>query len=105
VRRHWPDARLSVYGHIGDGNLHFNVLAPAGAAAEDFKARHGEAISALVHGAATALAGSFSAEHGVGKLKRDLLLASESPLSIELMQRLKQALDPAGLMNPGKLVG
>jgi len=51
------------------------------------------------------LAGSFSAEHGVGKLKRDLLHASESPLSIELMQRLKQALDPAGLMNPGKLVG
>jgi len=105
IRQRWPEARLSVYGHIGDGNLHFNVLAPAGALAEDFKARHGAAISTLVHGAAIALAGSFSAEHGVGKLKRDLLHASESPLSIELMQRLKQALDPAGLMNPGKLVG
>ena len=105
ILRLWPDARLSVYGHIGDGNLHFNVLAPAGAVPEAFKARHGEAISALVHGAASALAGSFSAEHGVGKLKRALLHESESPLSIELMQRLKQALDPAGLMNPGKIVG
>ncbi len=105
IRAHWPRARLSVYGHIGDGNLHFNVLAPEDCPAEAFKAQHADAISDLVHGAASALAGSFSAEHGVGKLKRDLLHQTESPLAIDLMQRIKRALDPAGLMNPGKLVG
>jgi FAD/FMN-containing dehydrogenase len=59
----------------------------------------------FITGAASALAGSFSAEHGVGKLKRELLHQTESPLAIDLMQRIKHALDPAGLMNPGKLVG
>lgn len=101
----WPDARLSVYGHIGDGNLHFNVLAPAAGDPLAFKARHAEAISTEVHGAATALDGSFSAEHGVGKLKRALLHESASPVAIDLMERIKHALDPLGLMNPGKLVG
>ena len=81
------------------------MLAPEDCPAEAFKAQHADAISALVHGAASALAGSFSAEHGVGKLKRELLHQTESPLAIDLMQRIKHALDPAGLMNPGKLVG
>lgn len=99
-----PAARLSVYGHIGDGNLHFNVLAPAGADPEAFRAAHGEAVSAAVHGAAAALAGSFSAEHGVGQLKRDLLAATESSLALEIMRGIKHVLDPKGVMNPGKVL-
>ncbi|HMM75206.1 MAG TPA: FAD-binding oxidoreductase [Gammaproteobacteria bacterium] len=99
-----PAARLSIYGHVGDGNLHFNVLAPVDVAAEDFKAAHGEAISALVHGVAQDLDGSFSAEHGVGKLKRELLAAAEGPVAMDLMRALKRAFDPLGLMNPGKVL-
>jgi len=99
-----PKARLSIYGHVGDGNLHFNVLAPVDVAAEDFRAAHGEAISALVHGVAQEMDGSFSAEHGVGRLKRDLLAAAEGPVAMDLMRGLKQAFDPLGLMNPGKVL-
>jgi D-lactate dehydrogenase (cytochrome) len=99
-----PAARLSIYGHVGDGNLHFNVLAPVGVTAAAFKAAHGEAISALVHGVAQELEGSFSAEHGVGSLKRELLAAVEGPVAMDLMRGLKRAFDPLGLMNPGKVV-
>jgi len=104
VLAHVPTARLSVYGHVGDGNLHFNVLAPADADPVPFKTAHAEAVSTLVHEAASVLDGSFSAEHGVGKLKRELLRDVEGPLAIELMRRLKQAFDPLGLMNPGKVL-
>jgi len=99
-----PAARLSVYGHVGDGNLHFNVLAPAGSDPTLFKAAHAEAVSALVHAAASRLDGSFSAEHGVGKLKRELLRDTEGPVAIDLMWALKRAFDPRGLMNPGKVL-
>lgn len=99
-----PEARLSIYGHVGDGNLHFNVLAPAGVDPAGFKATHGDALSMLVHGEASRLAGSFSAEHGVGRLKRDLLADSEGPTAMALMRALKQAFDPLGLMNPGKVL-
>ncbi len=103
VLARWPDARLSVYGHVGDGNLHFNVLAPPGDG-EAWKAEHAEAVSGLVHAAARDLDGSFSAEHGVGRLKRDLLAETESAVAMDLMRRLKQTFDPRGLMNPGKVV-
>ena len=99
-----PTARLSIYGHVGDGNLHFNVLAPADSDAEAFRRAHGAAISALVHEAAARLDGSFSAEHGVGSLKRDLLAATEGPIAMSMMRGLKRAFDPLGLMNPGKVV-
>jgi len=99
-----PDARLSVYGHVGDGNLHFNVLAPPGADEAEFKRRHAEAVSALVHEAAARLGGSFSAEHGVGKLKRELLRDVEGAVAMDVMRRIKHALDPQGLMNPGKVL-
>ncbi len=99
-----PAARLSIYGHVGDGNLHFNVLAAPGADAEAFKQGHAAAVSALVHEAAARLGGSFSAEHGVGKLKRELLQDVEGAVAIDLMRRLKHALDPLGLMNPGKVL-
>jgi len=101
---HFPAARLSVYGHVGDGNLHFNVLAPREADAAMFRRDHGDSISALVHDTTLASGGSFSAEHGVGRLKRDLLAASAAPVELDLMRQLKQALDPRGIMNPGKVL-
>lgn len=99
-----PEAAISVYGHIGDGNLHFNVLAPTAATAEQFKAQCAAGISNLVHTAAAELQGSFSAEHGVGRLKRDLLARTKSEVALQLMRQLKTALDPHGLMNPGKVL-
>ncbi|RPI62582.1 MAG: FAD-binding oxidoreductase [Lysobacterales bacterium] len=95
--------RLSIYGHIGDGNLHFNVLPPAGQSIEAFRAESAEAFSTSIHDLAAALGGSFSAEHGVGLLKMRELERYESPVALELMRRLKTALDPHGIMNPGKL--
>ena len=96
--------RLSVYGHIGDGNLHCNVLPPAGQSIEAFRAAAGEALTACVHDLAAGLDGSFSAEHGVGILKKPELARYESPTALELMRTLKAALDPHGIMNPGKLL-
>ena len=96
--------RLSIYGHIGDGNLHFNVLPPEGQSIEAFRAAHADAFSACVHDVAAGLGGSFSAEHGVGILKVHELARYESPVSLELMRVLKGALDPHGIMNPGKVL-
>ena len=96
--------RLSVYGHVGDGNLHFNVLPPAGESIESFRATHADAFTTCVHELAAALDGSFSAEHGVGILKVRELARYESPAALELMRALKAALDPQGIMNPGKVL-
>ena len=103
LARTYPDARVSVYGHVGDGNLHFNVLAPAGSDPAPFLAQASASVSAALHGFAAELGGSFSAEHGVGKLKKDLLATTEGAVAMDLMRGLKRVLDPAGLMNPGKL--
>jgi len=96
--------RLSIYGHVGDGNLHFNVLPPAGQSIEAFRDAAGEAFSERVHDLAASFGGSFSAEHGVGLLKKPELERYESPVALELMRALKAALDPRGIMNPGKLL-
>jgi D-lactate dehydrogenase (cytochrome) len=96
--------RLSIYGHIGDGNLHFNVLPPPGQSIESFRAGHADALSTCVHDVAAALDGSFSAEHGVGILKVGELARYESRAALELMRTLKAALDPRGIMNPGKML-
>lgn len=96
--------RLSIYGHIGDGNVHFNVLPPPGQGIEAFRAAHGAAVSACVHELAADMGGSFSAEHGVGILKVHELARYESPAALSLMRTLKSALDPRGIMNPGKLL-
>jgi FAD/FMN-containing dehydrogenase len=96
--------RLSIYGHIGDGNLHFNVLPPPGESIESFRAGHADALSSCVHDLAAALDGSFSAEHGVGILKVGELARYESPAALQLMRTLKAALDPRGIMNPGKIL-
>jgi D-lactate dehydrogenase (cytochrome) len=96
--------RLSIYGHIGDGNLHFNVLPPPGQSIESFRAANADAVSTCVHDLAAALDGSFSAEHGVGILKVGELARYQSPAALELMRMLKAALDPRGIMNPGKVL-
>jgi FAD/FMN-containing dehydrogenase len=101
---HIAPHRLSIYGHIGDGNLHFNVLPPAGQSIDAFRAGPAEALSTCVHDAAAALDGSFSAEHGVGLLKVLELERYKSPAALALMRTLKQALDPHGIMNPGKML-
>ena len=84
--------------------MHFNVLAPAGEDAARFKAEHGEAISDVLHDLAHAMTGSFSAEHGVGVLKRGLLARYGDPVALALMRQLKTSLDPLNVMNPGKLI-
>ncbi|HEY8520715.1 MAG TPA: FAD-binding oxidoreductase [Gammaproteobacteria bacterium] len=96
--------RLSVFGHIGDGNLHYNVLPPEGSGIEAFRASHAEAISDRVHALAVALGGSFSAEHGVGILKAAELERFEPPPALAAMRAVKRALDPRGIMNPGKVL-
>jgi len=103
-----PGARIVGYGHVGDGNLHFNLSPPAGtargsAAEAEFLARAGE-VSRAVHELVASLGGSFSAEHGIGRLKVGELERYEDPVALELMRRVKAALDPNGIMNPGKVL-
>ncbi len=99
-----PATRMVVYGHMGDGNVHFNPLRPQGEAAVGFLAAHYEPVSRLVDGLAHARGGSVSAEHGIGVAKRDDLRLYKSPVELELMWQLKRALDPLNLLNPGKLL-
>ena len=96
--------RLSIFGHIGDGNLHFNLLPPAGRSIDEFRAGPAAALSSCVHDLAAELGGSFSAEHGVGILKVSELERYQSPEALALMRTLKHALDPKGIMNPGKVL-
>ncbi len=99
-----PGARLVVFGHLGDGNLHYNVQAPIASDAAQFLAEHQETCNRIVHDAAAACGGSFSAEHGVGQLKTEELQRYKSPVALGLMRAIKAALDPLGLMNPGKVI-
>jgi FAD/FMN-containing dehydrogenase len=95
--------RVVCFGHVGDGNLHYNLSRHESQSNADFIARTGEA-NRIVHDRVAELGGSISAEHGIGQLKRDELRHYRSPLELELMRRIKDALDPAGLMNPGKIL-
>jgi FAD/FMN-containing dehydrogenase len=96
-----PGIRPVPFGHVGDGNLHFNFSQPIGADARAFLAA-GPQVHRIVHDITAALGGSISAEHGIGVSKREEIRRYKSPLEIALMQRIKQALDPQGIMNPGK---
>jgi FAD/FMN-containing dehydrogenase len=102
-----PGARVCAFGHLGDGNIHYNISQPISADMEAdkpvFIGRWRE-INAIVHGMVLAAGGSISAEHGIGQLKRDELAHIRSPIEMDLMRRIKQAFDPAGIMNPGKVV-
>ena len=105
VEREFPGARVLAFGHLGDGNLHFNVRAPKdfGAGAAEWAAAHRAAITARVHGLVAAAGGSISAEHGIGVMKRDDLARLGDPARLAAMRAIKQAMDPYGIMNPGKL--
>ncbi len=96
-------ARPVCFGHMGDGNLHYNVSQPAGADASAFLARSRQ-MNDAVHAIVRNLDGSISAEHGIGRMKRDELIATAQPLATELMRRIKRAFDPAGIMNPNKVI-
>jgi len=98
-----PDARIHGFGHVGDGNLHFNIAAPRGADAKAFMARTAE-INGIVHDAVAEYAGSISAEHGIGRLRREELPRYKSAVELALMRKVKAALDPIGIMNPGKVI-
>jgi FAD/FMN-containing dehydrogenase len=103
VEREFPGARVLAFGHLGDGNLHFNVRAPAGDGAAAWVADHGAAITARVHEMVAAAGGSISAEHGIGVMKRADLARLGDPTRLAAMRSVKQALDPKGIMNPGKV--
>ena len=100
----WPGIRIVNFGHLGDGNLHYNVQAPLGVSAADFLADHEVAVNAVVFDAVRAHGGSISAEHGIGALKRDMLAQTQSPVARQLMHAIKVALDPRGTMNPGRVL-
>jgi D-lactate dehydrogenase (cytochrome) len=98
-----PGARPVPFGHLGDGNIHYNVSQPLGADRETFLDRW-EEVNAAVHAIVAKLGGSISAEHGIGVLKRELLPGVKDPVELELMRSLKRALDPFGILNPGKVL-
>ncbi|MVA57574.1 FAD-binding oxidoreductase [Agrobacterium vitis] len=98
-----PGARVCAFGHLGDGNIHYNISQPIGADKAQFIGRWRE-INKVVHDIVRAHGGSISAEHGVGQLKRQELAETRPDIETVLMTRIKQAFDPAGIMNPGKVV-
>lgn len=96
--------RFCTFGHLGDGNLHYNLTQPEGMDSAAFLNRSKE-MNSLVHDVATRLGGSFSAEHGIGLLKIGEFRRYKDPIELDLMRKLKAALDPAGVVNPGKVLG
>jgi D-lactate dehydrogenase (cytochrome) len=104
VNAHVPDGRLVVYGHVGDGNLHFNLNQAPGSDRDTFLARE-PFIRRAIHDFVREFGGSFSAEHGIGRLKVHELERYASPVELDLMRAVKKALDPNGVLNPGKVLG
>ena len=100
----WPGVQLVNFGHLGDGNLHYNVQAPPGTDAAAFLRDEENAINALVYDAVSAHGGSISAEHGIGVLKREQLAQRKDPTALAMMRAIKAALDPQGLLNPGRVL-
>lgn len=104
VESSWPGTKVVAFGHLGDGNVHFHVIAPRGTDPADWQAHDGKKISRQVNDLVTQWGGSISAEHGIGQLKRDELNRLGDPVALKMMRQVKKAMDPEGLLNPGKLV-
>jgi D-lactate dehydrogenase (cytochrome) len=103
VVKHFPGCRPVPFGHVGDGNVHFNVSQPLGADKAAYLAQW-EAMNRVVHDMVVGMNGSISAEHGIGRLKVEEMKHYKDPVELDIMRKLKRALDPANLMNPGKVV-
>jgi FAD/FMN-containing dehydrogenase len=95
--------RIVAFGHVGDGNLHYNQSKPEAGENAAFISAQPE-VNRIVHDLVHQLGGSISAEHGIGQLKREEILRYKSPLEMEMMRAIKRAFDPQGLMNPGKVL-
>ncbi|MDH5204674.1 MAG: FAD-binding oxidoreductase, partial [Hylemonella sp.] len=104
LQQFFPGARLVTYGHLGDGNLHYNVQAPEHDDAARFLDQEEAPINELVYDCVAEFGGSISAEHGIGGLKADKLTHYKSPVALGMMRAIKQALDPHNLMNPGRVL-
>ena len=104
IEAEWPGTEAVAFGHLGDGNVHFHVIAPRGVDSLAWQQSDGKAISSQVYELVTRWGGSISAEHGIGQLKRDELARLGDPVQLAMMRAVKQALDPHDLLNPGKLV-
>lgn len=104
IEQAYPGTSVAAFGHLGDGNVHFHVLAPKGAKPGVWEDSEGKAISARVYDLVTQWGGSISAEHGIGQMKVSELGRLGDPVSLAMMRAVKAALDPQGLLNPGKLV-
>ena len=102
MKMRWPEGRMSAIGHAGDGNIHVSLHAPPGMDRPTWMARAGE-MEPLVNAVAVSLGGSFSAEHGIGQSKRHAMATHKNPIAMDIMRALKNALDPDGRMNPGKI--
>jgi FAD/FMN-containing dehydrogenase len=100
----FPGTEAIAFGHLGDGNVHYHVIAPNVTDGRAWNANEGKAISRRVHDLVTQWGGSISAEHGIGQLKRDELVRLGDPVALHMLRAVKQALDPQGLLNPGKLI-
>ena len=103
LKQAFPSYRIVAFGHVGDGNLHYNQSKPETMENDAFIAAQSQ-INRIVHDIVNDLGGSISAEHGLGQLKREEILRYKSPLEMEMMRAVKRALDPQGLMNPGKVL-
>ena len=104
LAQHIPGVRMVDFGHLGDGNLHYNVQTPEGGDAAAFLRQYEPQVNTIVYDAVRRHGGSISAEHGVGSLKVDSLPKYKDPVALGLMSRIKRALDPQGLMNPGRVI-
>jgi FAD/FMN-containing dehydrogenase len=100
----FPGSRVVNFGHLGDGNLHYNLQAAPGASAQAFLDEQEHAVNRIVYDAVVARGGSISAEHGIGSLKRDELQQRKSPVALAMMRAIKHALDPKGTLNPGRVL-
>ncbi len=98
-----PDGRIVAFGHLGDGNIHYNISQPSGGDRDAFMANR-EKVNHAVHRLVGEFNGSISAEHGIGLMKRDEMAMSKEPIELDLMKRIKMSLDPQGIMNPGKVL-